>query len=75
MTNERIVEERSHIYDWVFRQGSYYDLESIDWDGKVAYINYNGINEYLGDREDLMYLIDELENIPLGGLDLIQRLS
>lgn len=75
LTTERLVEERSHIYGWVIRQGSYYDLESVDWDGKVAYINYGGINEYLGDREDLMYLIEELENIPLDGLDLIQRLA
>jgi hypothetical protein len=75
LTNERIVEERSHIYSWVFRQGSYFDLESIDWDGKTAYINYGGINEFLGEREDLMYLIEELENIPLDGLDLIQRLK
>lgn len=75
LTTERLIEERSHIYGWVIRQGCYYDLESVDWDGKVAYINYNGINEHLGDREDLMYLINELENIPLDGLDLIQRLS
>jgi hypothetical protein len=75
LTNERIIEERSHIYGWVIRQGSYYDLESIDWDGKTAYINYGGINEYLGDREDLMYMIDELENIPLTGLDLIKQIG
>ena len=75
LTNERIVEERSHIYSWVFRQGSYFDLESVDWDGKTAYINYGGINEFLGEREDLMYLIEELENIPLDCLDLIQRLK
>jgi hypothetical protein len=75
LTNDRIIEERSHIYGWVFRQGSYYDLESVEWDGKVAYINYGGISEYLAEREDLMYLIEELENIPLDGLNLIQRLS
>lgn len=75
LTNDRIIEERSHIYGWVFRQGSYYDLESVEWNGKVAYINYGGISEYLAEREDLMYLIEELENIPLDGLNLIQRLS
>lgn len=75
LTDERIVEERSYIYAWVIRQGSYFDLESIDWDGKTAYINYGGINEFLGEREDLMYLIEELENIPMDGLDLIQRLK
>ena len=75
LTDERIVEERSHIYGWVIRQGSYYDLESIDWDGKTAYVNYGGVNEFLGEREDLMYLIEELENIPMDGLDLIQRLK
>lgn len=75
LTNDRIIEERSHIYGWVFRQGSYHDLESIDWNGRMAYINYGGVNEYLGDREDLMYLIEELENIPLAGLELIQKLN
>ena len=72
LTTERIIEERSLIYGWVIRQGTYYDLDSIDWDGKIAYINYGGgINEYLGDREDLMYLIEELENIPFDGLELM----
>jgi hypothetical protein len=75
LTNERIIEERSHIYGWVIRQGTYFDLDSIDWDGKTAYVNYGGTNEYLGDREDLMYLIDELENIPIDSLDLVTRLK
>ena len=76
LTNQRIIEERSYIYGWVIRQGNYYDLDSVDWDGKVAYVNYGGgMNEYLGDREDLMYLIDELENIPLEELELITQLK
>jgi hypothetical protein len=74
LTNSRIIEERSFIYAWIIRQGTYHDLNSVEWDGKTAYVNYDGINEYLGDREDLMYLIDELENIPLDDLDLIVKL-
>jgi hypothetical protein len=38
-------------------------------------IGIDGISEHLGDREDLMYLIEELENIPVSDLDLIFRLS
>jgi hypothetical protein len=75
LSNERVIEERSHIYSWVIRQGTYYDLKSIDWDGKTAYINYGNINEYLGDREDLMFMIEELESIPISDLDLIQKFS
>lgn len=75
LTNQRIIEERSYIYNWVIQQGIYYDLKSIDWNGKVAYINYAGVNEYLGDREDLMYLINQLENIPLDELELIHKFT
>lgn len=71
LTNERIVKERSYIYGWVINQGSYYDLDSVDWDGKTAYINYGGISEYLADREDLMFMIEELENIPISDLVLV----
>jgi hypothetical protein len=75
LTNSRIIEERSHIYSWIIRQGTYHDLIDVDWDGKTAYVNYSGIQEYLGDRDDLIYLIDELENIPVVDLDLIIKLS
>jgi hypothetical protein len=75
LTNQRIVEERSHIYNWVIRQGYYFDLESVDWNGKTAAVNYNGICEYLGEREDLIHIISELDTIPLDSLDLIQRLN
>jgi hypothetical protein len=75
LTNQRVIEERSHIYNWVIRQGYYFNLQSVDWNGKTAVVNYNGISEYLGEREDLIYIISELEMIPIESLDLIQRLA
>lgn len=75
LTNQRIIEERSAIYGWVLRQGVYYDLNGVDWDGQICNVRYGGTTEFLGDRQDLMYIIPELEDIPLEGLDLITKLG
>lgn len=75
LSHDRLMEERAFIYSWILRQDYYYNLKGMTWDGKTCYIEYDGINEYLGDREDLIYLIDELEHIPIEELDLICQLS
>ena len=75
LSHERLLEERSFIYSWILRQDCYYNLTGIKWDGKTCIVEHDGISEHLGDREDLMYLIEELENIPVSDLDLIFRLS
>lgn len=76
LSNSRIVEERGMIYNWVFQQGCYYDLKSIDWDGKMAYINYAGISgEFLGERNDLIHIISDLDPIPFDEIDLIRKLN
>ena len=74
LTNQRIIEERSAIYGWVLREGTYYDLSGVNWDGQTCIVEYGGFSEVLGDRQDLMCIIPELEEIPLDGLDLITRL-
>ncbi len=75
LTNQRIIEERSAIYGWVLRRGTYYDLTGVNWDGQTCNVEYGGFSEFLGDRQDLMYIIPELEDIPLEGLDLITKLG
>ena len=75
LSHERLLEERSFIYSWILRQDCYYDLIGIKWDGRTCIVEHSGISEFLGDREDLLYMIEELENIPVSDLDLICRLS
>ncbi len=70
---DRIIKERSWIYEWVFKTGSYHNLQSVDWDGKTCYINYQGCREHLGERADLIYIIDELSEIPIKDLVLLQK--
>jgi hypothetical protein len=74
LKTDRILKERSWIYEWVFATGSYHNLKSVDWDGKICYINYQDCRELLGERQDLIYVIDELIEIPLSDLVLLEKL-
>ena len=75
LSNTRIIEERGMIYDWVLNQGCYYDLKSIDWNGKIAVVNYGGVSEFLGDRSDLVYVISDLDPIPFDEVELIDKVN
>ncbi len=75
LTNTRLIEERSYICDWAFRQGCYNDFRGVGWDGATCHIEYDGRIEYLGEREDLTYWINELEEIPVHDLELKTRLN
>ncbi len=71
---DRIVKERSWIYEWVFATGSYNNLHSIDWDGKTCYINHEDSREFLGERKDLIYVLEELSEIPVSDLVLLKKI-
>jgi hypothetical protein len=71
---DRIIKERSWIYEWVFATGSYNNLQSIDWDGKKCFINHEDSREFLGERKDLIYVLEELSEIPISDLVLIEKI-
>ncbi len=71
---DRIVKERSWIYEWIFTTQSYYDIKSVDWDGKTCYVNYGNYREFIGNRKDLIYIIEDLSEIPINELVLLHKL-
>jgi hypothetical protein len=73
LTDDRLEEEKRFIKDWAIKQGYYPNIQSIDWDGKTCTMTYSNQIEYLGEREDLMYMIGELHDIPVYDLELIER--
>jgi hypothetical protein len=73
LKNERLEEEKEMIKDWAIKQGYYYNIQSIDWDGKTCMMTHSNQTEYIGEREDLMYMIGELCDIPIDDLELIER--
>ena len=73
LTNKRIIEERSYIYRWALVQGYYPDIKAVLWDGKSCSIECKYTTDYLGERDEMIHVISELENIPLESLNLIKR--
>jgi hypothetical protein len=80
LKKNRIIEEMSSIYDWVMRSGSYHGFTSIEWDGKSCYLRYpkegesGYYNEYLGERDELLHVIDFLSDIPISDLKILKKL-
>lgn len=72
LSQSRLLEERGHITNWAIRQGVYYNLRAVNWDGRSCSIEYNNQTEYLGEREDMIYLIDQLSEVDLEDLDLLE---
>ena len=72
--SDRVLKEKSWIFDWVLKTGSYVDLKSVEWDGKICYVNFKDQKEFLGERRDLIYILDELSEIPLADLVLLSKI-
>ncbi len=72
---ERIVKERGYIYSWIFKQSGYRNFQGIDWDGKSCYVNFERSREYVGERSELIHVIDNLSEIPVEDLIILQKLS
>lgn len=68
LKESRVKEEREYISDWIKRSGSYYGYNNIEWDGKSCYLVYNQYKEYIGERTDLVYVIDKLSKIPISDI-------
>lgn len=73
LTNDRLIQERGMIYDWIISEGYYHNIICVDWDGQSCSIDNGSYSEYVGEREDLMYIINGLSDIPIDDLELIQR--
>ncbi len=63
LKDSRIQEEKRYISDWIRRSGSYYGFSYVEWDGKSCYLKYNNYKEYIGERDDLIHVIDKLSKI------------
>lgn len=72
---ERIVRERGYIYSWIFKQGCYNNFQGIDWDGKSCYVNFERSREYVGERDALIHVIDNLSEIPIEDLIIINKIK
>ncbi len=75
LNQERILDERRMIYEWMFMSGCYSGFRGIDWDGKICYIDYDSHRVLLGDRQNMIDLVDDLSKIPVQDLTIIKKLS
>ena len=65
ISTTRIDEEKAEIYKWLGTQVEYYDVQSIVWNGHSLYFEAkSGKLEFVGNRTDLMEMIEELKSIP-----------
>jgi hypothetical protein len=65
IATSRIDEEKAEIYKWLGTQVEYYDVQSIVWNGHSLYFeSKSGKLEFVGNRTDLMEMIEELKAIP-----------
>jgi len=65
IATSRIDEEKAEIYKWLGTQVEYYDVQSIVWNGHSLYFEAkSGKLEFVGNRTDLMEMIEELKAIP-----------
>jgi len=65
IATSRIDEEKAEIYKWLGTQVEYYDVQSIVWNGHSLYYEAkSGKLEFVGNRIDLMEMIEELKAIP-----------
>lgn len=75
LTSYRIIDENKLIYDWVSKTGSYAGLLGISWNGKSCYVQYDEYNEYIGDREDIIQVIESINYIPLNDMIILKRIK
>jgi len=76
LKNSRLDEEKELIKEWVVRQG-YYNCGDIDviWNGQTCFVSYYGTSEYIGEREDMKYIIPNFDKISKSDIIKIMKLS
>ena len=75
LNNSRLVDEKEFIYNWISKTGSYGGFIGVDWDGKSCYIEYDSHKEYIGDRDELIHVIDNLASIPIEDLNILKKIK
>ena len=73
INQDRLIKERSYIYDWILKSGSYCDFKGVSWDGKDCYVDYDDYREYICDRSELILVIDKLNYIPVTDMNILKR--
>lgn len=75
ISKDRISEEKSMIYKWVFNQGVYTVITGVVWNGNSLYIESHGRLDFVGTRTDLMDMIPDLKTVPVKHLSDTPRLK
>jgi hypothetical protein len=74
VSKKRIADEKSLIYEWVFRQGLYSGMTGVVWNGNSLYLeNDRNYLEFIGNRTDMMLMIPELASIPTKHLSMTPK--
>ena len=74
IATSRIDEEKAEIYKWLGTQVEYYDVQSIVWNGHSLYFEAkSGKLEFVGNRTDLMEMIEELKAIPKNKISEVEN--
>ena len=77
---KRLEEEKEFICEFLQRNGSYNGFKSVSWDGMSCYVLYQDIDsgfysEYLGERDELVHVVDRLLDLPVADLNILQELA
>jgi len=72
--SSKVKEEKYFITNWINRSSSYTGFKEVEWDGKSCYLLYdNSYKEYIGEREELIHVIDNLCDISIHDLNIIKK--
>lgn len=75
LSSERIQKESKVITDWIIKSNSYCNFNGVIWDGKNCYLELDSYNEYIGERDDLIPVIDTLNYIPIEEMTILKKLN
>jgi len=71
--DSKLEEEKYFIKNWIDKSVSYEDVSQIEWDGQSCYLIYEDyFREYIGEREELIHVIDQLDDISLNDLKILK---
>jgi hypothetical protein len=75
LNNSRLIDETGSIYDWIHKTGSHLGFKDVDWDGKSCHVEYDSHREYVGDRDELIHVIDSLSIIPIEDMNILKKIK
>ena len=75
LNNDRIQKESKVISDWIISSNSYCSFNDVIWDGRSCYLELDTHNEYIGERDDLISVIDTLNYIPIEDMSILKKIK